>query len=139
MPNIVFVTNDKRASILFGMKPCADGVILGSGSCLGSSKTRDYASNADFIIAPRGDNQNLPRYAEALEVGAIPIFIGDKLFESGIPFQCWVPWKFFSLQVSEAKIMCDAASTLNNAMLALSQDERAVMRTLVHHFRRDGM
>lgn len=137
MPNVVFITNDERASILFGIKPCTDGKILGSGSCLGSFKTRDYASNANFIIAPRGDNRNSPRYAEALEFGAIPIFIGDKLFESGIPFQCWVPWKLFSLQVSEANVMCDAASTLNDAMLAVSQDERAVMRTLMHHFRRD--
>lgn len=137
MPMTVFITPSKRASTLFGVKPCAGDTVLGSGACVGYFKIRDYAPNAEFILAPRGDNRNSPRYAEALEFGAIPIFIADKLFESGIPFQCLVPWRMFSLQVTEAKIMCDAAATLHDTMSAVSQDKRAVMRTLMHHFRRD--
>lgn len=111
--------------------------LTSSGACAGSYSAAAFAVNAKFILAPRGDIRTSPRPFEAVAHGAIPILIADRLFRAGQPFQCMVPWRLFSVHVSEASIMCDAVAALRNVTDSISPNKQAAMRTLMLHFRRD--
>ena len=43
--------------------------------------------HSEFVLAVRGDTLTSRRLADAVSYGAIPIFVGDEVFEMGIPFQ----------------------------------------------------
>jgi len=64
-----------------------------------------YSTNilklVQFCLCPRGDNPSSPRLYEAVQHGAIPVFISDMVFQTSVPFQCWVPYSNFTLSVSE--------------------------------------
>lgn len=101
-----------------------------------------YANNsmlkdAEFAIAPCGDNPTSPRLYDALNYGAIPIFISDHSFPTSNPFQCFVPYNQISLQITEAECYEDCGSALGNATSRF--DDAALRRTreLIRHFRKD--
>lgn len=116
----------------------------GARVCLNSSYDPiALAKESQFILAPRGDLHASPRYAEALQAGAIPIFIADDIWKYALPFQCLVPWQLFSISVAEAAVQKNATDALVRATESLDPAgpdglaRQAFMRTLMNHFKRD--
>ena len=55
--------------------------------CQGHYRASEMLLHSEFVLAVRGDTLTSRRLADAVSYGAIPIFVGDEVFEMGIPFQ----------------------------------------------------
>ena len=54
-----------------------------------------------------------------------------------MPFQCVVPWRWLSIQISERAFMHDMEGALRNVTLSVTPAAERRMRALIRHFRRD--
>ena len=107
------------------------------GACRGSYSAANFSRRAAFVLAPRGETRTTGRPFEALAHGSIPVLISDRLFQAGLPFECMVPWRRFSVTVSEASFMCNAATALHQLISPIDPAQETAMRVLMYHFRRD--
>jgi len=94
-------------------------------------------ANTEFIISPRGDVPSSPRLYEAAANGAIPVFLSDHHLQTATPFQCVVPYDYMTVSVAESDCMKDCGAAIRQATAKLGEAERAQMRLLLHHFKRD--
>ena len=93
--------------------------------------------HAQFELAPRGDTPSTQRLYDAVQYGAIPIFISDQIFRVGLPFQCFVPYRRFVLSVREVKMARAAPDSLAQLLNGTSARRRQRMRKLLRWYRRD--
>ena len=107
------------------------------GVCHGHYATSAVLQRSRFALCLRGDIPTSPRPYDAIRYGAIPVLVSDYVWRVGIPFQCWVPWRLFTLSVSEGAFLRDAAGALQNATASLSPPAEARARELIAHFGRD--
>jgi len=84
-----------------------------------------------------GDIPGSPRLVVALDHGAIPVVIATLLADFALPFQCLVPWGRMLVAIPEQTFLCDPPRALRDAVVSLSAGERAAIRKLLWHFRRD--
>ena len=59
------------------------------------------------------------------------------LLQVATPFQCFVPYELFTLQIAETAWMADPVASLHSSAVRLSPWQRKRMRDLIAHFRLD--
>uniref|UniRef100_A0A7S4BPF1 Exostosin GT47 domain-containing protein n=1 Tax=Chrysotila carterae TaxID=13221 RepID=A0A7S4BPF1_CHRCT len=89
-------------------------------------------SRARFLLCPRGDTPSSNRLVEAFAFGAIPVLLSDRIYQVGLPFQCFVPWKLLSVQWPEKDYVALARTTQR-----MHARMEARMRRLLFLFRDD--
>mmetsp|Transcript_35096 Transcript_35096/g.88264 ORF Transcript_35096/g.88264 Transcript_35096/m.88264 type:complete len:561 (-) Transcript_35096:179-1861(-) len=108
-----------------------------SHQCWGAFDTASLLLRAEFALAPRGDTASSRRLVDAMQYGALPVIISDSFFQVAGPFQCWVPYDLFVVQLRELDILRAPAAMLHHVARTLGATQRLRMRTLLQHFRRD--
>jgi len=92
---------------------------------------------SQFSLVLRGDSPTTQKFYDSVQYGAIPVIVSDLIFQVGLPFQCLVPYQLFTVEIPEAEWLVDAAAALTRVDARVSTGQRARMRRLMHHFRRD--
>jgi hypothetical protein len=106
------------------------------GRCEGDC-FKDLLSHSQFALCPRGDNPTSQRMYDAVNFGAIPIFISDEAFSTSNPFQCFVPYNHISVTLPEAECAEDCGTALKSATSRFDAGTLHRTRQLIRHFRKD--
>jgi hypothetical protein len=139
MPNrTILVTNDSPQG--WSWPQCPDNMTFAdwaSSPCTGDVENKDMLQHSQFALCPRGDNPTSQRLYDAVNYGAIPIFISDDSFLTSNPFQCFVPYNHISLTISEAACSEDCGVALKNATSRFDAAALHRTRQMIRHFRKD--
>ena len=105
--------------------------------CSARFSGKELLTRARFVMSPRGDSPMTARLYESVAFGTIPIFVSDRHYQVGAPFQAFVPYLRFALQLSEAAIHRDATGQLLGVLDRMSTRRERRMRELLLAARRD--
>ena len=105
--------------------------------CSARFSGKELLMRARFVLSPRGDSPMTARLYESVAFGSIPIFVSDRYFQVGAPFQAFVPYLRFTLQLSEAAVHRDATGQVLGVLDRMSARRERRMRELLLAARRD--
>ena len=88
--------------------------------CQGSYVNAELLSRSQFTLSPRGDSPSTARLYDAAQYCSIPVLISDTQFELASPFQCFVPYELFTVQIPEAEWEADPVFALESTAGALA-------------------
>jgi len=110
-------------------------------NCLGARNSvsfRERMARARFNLVLRGDSPSSRRLYDGLAVGTLPVLVSDELWSVGLPFQCLVPWRRFTISVAEQAFHSEAGALETFRRLsALQPSLLGRMQRAAHHHRRD--
>lgn len=136
----LLITNDSPEG--WSWPQCPDGhgpsllVNRSRLACTGSYEN-SVLQHSQYAICARGDNPTSPRLYDAMNFGAIPIFLSDEAFLTSNPFQCLVPYPQVSLKIAEADCFEECGVALKNATAHFDAFTLHRTRKLIRHFRKD--
>ena len=96
----------------------------------------DWLENSKISLMIRGHDYHSERLYTTLGYGSINLIFSDYLFETGIPFQCFVPWKEFTLQIKSEKFFKDPQKSLKS-IASLTNKQLSHIQEKIFRYQKD--
>ena len=96
----------------------------------------EWSTNSKFSLMTRGHDFQSERLFSSMSSATINLIFSDFLFETGVPFQCFVPWKEFVFQIDSNRFFEDPLSSLSE-VISLDDKKLSEIQKKIIEYRRD--
>ena len=101
-----------------------------------TQKYFEWITNSKISLMIRGHDFESERLFSTLTSGTINLIFSDYIFEAGIPFQCFIPWRDFVLQINSTDFFNDPITSLKN-ITSLSNDDLQNIQNNIFKYQKD--